>query len=69
MKTLYDFVSLALSIILSFIFFGFGVFVGVSWGTLVCAILNGWLIGINTRFLDSFFVFKDALKLRGKIGI
>lgn len=69
MKTLYDFVSLALSIILSFIFFGFGVFVGVSWGTLVCAILNGWLIGINTRFLDRFFVFKDALKLRGKIGI
>ena len=69
MKTLYDFVSLALSIILSFVFFGFGVFVGVSWGTLVCAILNGWLIGINTRFLDRFFVFKDALKLRGKIGI
>lgn len=69
MKTLYDFVSLALSIILSFVFFGFGVFVGVSWGTLVCAILNGWLIGINTCFLDRFFVFKDALKLRGKIGI
>ena len=68
-KTIYDFASLLLSIVLSFVFFGFGVFVGVSWGTVVCAILNGWLIGINSRWLDRFFVFKDALKLRNKIGI
>ena len=67
-KTAYDCCSCALSIVLSFAFFGFGVFVGVSWGTVICALLNGWLIGKVSNWLEKHFDFKDALALRCKIG-
>ena len=61
-KTIYDFSSCALSIILSLCFFGG--FVGVKWGTIICALLNGLLIGLFNKFLDRSFTFKDALPLR-----
>lgn len=44
-KTVYDCVSCAAGVILSFAFFGFGHFEGVKLGTVFCALINGWLIG------------------------
>jgi len=65
MKTIYDCCSCALGVILSLCFFG--TLVGVQWGTIVCAIINGWLIGRISRFLEDKFVFKDALPLRNRL--
>lgn len=67
-KTIYDCCSCAISIILSFAFFGFGVFAGVKWGTVVCAASNGWLIGKASGFLEKKYVFKDAFSWRSKIN-
>lgn len=67
-KTVYDCCSCLLGIALSFAFFGLGVFVGVKWGTIVCAAVNGWLIGQISRLLGSKFDFKDAFPLREKIN-
>ena len=64
LKTVYDWCSCILGILLSFSFFGFGKFVGISWGTIVCALVNGWLIGIISSALQKSFDFKDALALR-----
>ncbi len=63
-KTLYDCCSCLLAVALSFLFFG--TLVGVHWGTVVCAIVNGWLIGRFGRALETFFTFRDALPLREK---
>ena len=63
-KMVYDCCSCLIGIILSFCFFGFGSFVGVKWGTILCALINGWLIGRFSHLLDSFFVFRDALPWR-----
>ncbi|MBQ7332773.1 MAG: hypothetical protein IJW38_00295 [Clostridia bacterium] len=63
-KTVYDLSSLAVSLILSFLLFGFGQFVGISWGTFVCAVLNGFLIGLMTKLFDKLFVFRDAFDFR-----
>lgn len=62
-KTAYDLISAALGIVLSFSFFGFGVFEGVKWGTIVCAFINGWLIGRFSKLLERFFVFKNKFPL------
>ena len=64
-KTVYDCCSCLLGVVLSLVFFGG--FVGVQWGTVVCALVNGWLIGHVSRFLESSFEFKDALSLREKL--
>ena len=53
-------------VVLSFLFFGFGVFVGVKWGTVVCAVVNGWLIGRISGWLDRSFRFEDLLPRGGK---
>ena len=63
-KTAYDICSCTLGVILSFSFFGLWVFEGVKWGTIVCALVNGALIGLCTRTLERFFEFKDRFKLR-----
>ena len=63
-KSGYDAASFLLGIILSFLFFGFGTFVGVKLGTVVCTILNGPVIGTIGRFLDKRFSFCDALPFR-----
>ena len=64
-KTIYDCCSCALAIVLSLCFFK--TFIGVKWGTIVCAIINGWLIGRISRLLEKKFVWKDALALRNKL--
>lgn len=61
-KTIYDCCSCVFGIVLSLCFFG--AFVGVKWGTIVCAIVNGWLIGQISGFLENNFTWKDALPWR-----
>ena len=63
-KTVYDCVSCAVSVILSFAFFGLGRFEGVKLGTVLCALVNGFLIGKCTAFMDHHFEYKDALPWR-----
>lgn len=64
-KTIYDLCSCAAAVLLSFTFFGFGVFEGVRMGTLICALVNGSMIGAFSRLWEKHFVFRDALPLRG----
>ena len=52
-KLCYDCISLLLAVAMSFAFFGFGVFRGVKLGTLVCALVNGPIIGLWSRLLES----------------
>ena len=63
-KTVYDCVSCAVAILMSFAFFGFGRFEGVKLGTVICALVNGLLIGRCTAFMDTHFEYKDALPWR-----
>ena len=63
-KTIYDCMSCAVGVALSFLFFGFGCFEGVKLGTILCALVNGSLIGLCTRFFESRFTFRDGWKLR-----
>ena len=64
-KTIYDCCSCVLGVILSLGFFG--KFVGVQWGTILCAVVNGWLIGRISQFLENTFHFQDALPFRDKL--
>ena len=63
-KTAYDCSSCLLGIILSFAFFGFGKFEGIGIGTVLCALLNGPLIGLFGKLLEERFEFKDRFPLR-----
>ena len=63
-KTVYDCVSCAVSVVLSFAFFGFGHFEGVKWGTILCALVNGYLIGWIAAGLERRYIFRDALPMR-----
>ena len=64
LKTIYDCVSCVISIILSFAFFGLWNFEGVKLGTIICALINGTLIGLWSKILEKKLVFKDKFKLR-----
>lgn len=61
-KTVYDCISCGVSIVLSFLFFGFGHFEGVKLGTVLCALINGRLIGAISARLESRFDFRDFLR-------
>lgn len=63
-KTWYDRASCLVGLILSFAFFGLWHFVGVKWGTIVCAVINGPIIGLLSRFLDARLEFRDLLPWR-----
>lgn len=63
-KTCYDICSCLVSIVLSFAFFGFGRFEGVKYGTVITALLNGFLIGQFSKLLEKIFEFKDGLNLK-----
>jgi len=58
-KTVYDCASCGIAVVISFAVFGFGHFVGVQWGTVVCAFINGWIIGCWNKFWDRKFFFTD----------
>ena len=64
-KTAYDCASVALGIILSFLFFGFGRFEGIKIGTVICALINGRMISLCSKANEALFEFKDLLNLRG----
>ena len=63
-KIVYDCVSCLVAVVLSFAFFGWWHFEGVKLGTVVCALVNGWLIGWTGRWMDSRLEYTDALPLR-----
>lgn len=63
-KTIYDCASCVAAIILSFVFFGLWNFEGVQWGTVISALLNGWLIGRASILFERVFEFRDGLPLR-----
>lgn len=63
-KTGYDCASLAVAVIMSFCFFGFGVFEGVKFGTIICALINGTIINMFSKLFEKVFTFKDGLKFR-----
>lgn len=63
-KTAYDLISLAISVILSFCCFGWLHFEGVKLGTLITALVNGYLIGSIAAWLEAHFTFADRMKLR-----
>ena len=65
-KTVYDCSSCLVGIILSFAFFGLWHFEGVKLGTIICAFVNGFLIGSCSKMIESIFDFKDVLNLREK---
>lgn len=62
-KTAYDCLSTVIGIVMSFAFFGFGVFEGVKLGTIICALVNGYLISRFTKLLEKHFVFKNRFSL------
>ena len=61
-KLVYDYFSLALALLLSFLFFRS--LVGIGWGTIVCTVLNGILIGAFSKLILRYLELKDALPLR-----
>lgn len=63
-KTGYDCVSCMVGVILSFLFFGIGHFEGVKWGTIFCALINGFIIGRCTFALEKIWIFQDGIQLR-----
>ncbi len=63
-KTCYDCGSLLVSVIFSFAFFGLWHFEGIGWGTLLCALINGWIIGRADKLLGKLFDFTDKFKWR-----
>lgn len=63
-KTIYDCSSCLFAVVLSFIFFGLWHFEGAKIGTIVCALINGSIIGLFGKLFDRIFVFKDAFKFR-----
>lgn len=62
-KRIYDYSSVLLAIVLSFVFFGFGVFKGVSWGTVICALINSVLIGLFSKLLEQHFDFRNKFSI------
>ena len=63
-KTVYDCLSCVIAIAMSFLFSGLGRFEGVKLGTVLCALINGRLIGKCSRFFEKHFDFVDGLRLR-----
>ena len=68
-KTVYDCASCFLAIVLSFSFFGLWHFEGVSVGTILCALCNGYLISRVSAFLEAHFTFRDKFPLRKKFEL
>lgn len=63
-KTGFDVCFCLIAIALSFLFFGFGHFEGIKWGTVLCTLLNGWLISRYTKLFEKHLQFTDGLPLR-----
>ena len=48
---------------MSFAFFGFGVFEGVKLGTVICAFINGFLLGRFSKLLESVLEFRNRFNI------
>lgn len=60
----YDWTNCLIALILSFTFFGMWHFVGVSWGTVVTSLVNGWIIARCSKLFEKCFRFEDLFPLR-----
>ena len=63
-KIVYDCASCVVGVLLSFLFFGLWHFEGVKIWTVICALLNSWLIGQSSRWFEQRFTFRDAFPWR-----
>ena len=63
-KIIYDCISCAVAILLSFCFFGLWHFEGVKLGTVLCALFNGKIIDFFSKWMGKRFEFRDALPIR-----
>jgi uncharacterized membrane protein YczE len=63
-KTGYDCVSCLTGILLSFLVFGLWRFEGVKWGTILCALINGWIISCFSSFYEKHWTFYDRFPWR-----
>lgn len=63
-KTAYDCVSCLIGVLMSFLAFGFPHFEGVKWGTFLCALVNGWMIGRFSAFYEKHWSFYDRFHWR-----
>ena len=61
-KTVYDLASLALAFLLTLLLFG--EIRGLGVGTLICALVNGWLVGRFSALYARIFEPRDALPLK-----
>ncbi len=63
-KTGYDCISCLTGVVMSFLIFGLWHFEGVKWGTILCALINGWIIGCFSAFYEKHLTFCDRLPWR-----
>ncbi len=63
-KTAYDCSSCLFGVIMSFFIFGLWHFEGVKWGTILCALINGWIIGRFSAFYEKHWTFYDRFPWR-----
>ncbi|MDO4811377.1 MAG: DUF6198 family protein [Eubacteriales bacterium] len=63
-KTGYDCTSCLIGVIMSFLVFGLWHFEGVKWGTILCALINGWIIGRFSAFYEKHWTFYDRFPWR-----
>lgn len=59
-KIIYDYSSCVLAIVMSFLFFGFGHFEGIKAGSIINALVNGWVIKWISARLAERFEFVDT---------
>ncbi len=63
-KTAYDCCSCLVAVVMSFLVFGLWHFEGVKWGTILCALVNGWIIGRFSAFYEKHWTFYDCFPWR-----
>ena len=63
-KTGYDCVSSLIGVAMSFLVFGLWHFEGVKWGTILCALINGHIIGRISAFYEKHWTFCDRFPWR-----
>ena len=63
-KTVYDCTSCVIAIAMSFLFFGMFHFEGIKAGTILCAPINGWLIGKWSGLYERRWTFQDRFSVR-----
>lgn len=63
-KTGYDCVSCLIGVAMSFLVFGLWHFEGVKWGTILCALVNGHIIGQISAFYEKHWTFCDRFPWR-----